>query len=90
MSITTTDLSNNLIAQMFDLPKVKERIASCAENEVVILCPNWSINEPKYPDTADIEQRDWDFSELETYLGTPLYVSDYNDLIADPHGVYNY
>jgi hypothetical protein len=82
------DMSNNLIAQMFNISEVKKMIASCAEDEIVILCPHWSINQPQYPDSADIEQRDWDFSELEQYLDTTLLVNDYDDLIADPHGVY--
>lgn len=38
----------NLIANMFDIKKVKELIKKCPKDEVVILCPHWSINGPKY------------------------------------------
>lgn len=81
--------SPNLIKAMFNLDVVKANIAKCPENEIVILCGNWSINKPKYDESADPEQEGWDFEELESELGTPLYVNDYNDLIADPHGIYN-
>lgn len=79
----------NLIAKMFDIEEVKKRIANCPTDEMVILCNNWSINCPTYPDSADPEHQDWDFQELEDTLDTTLIVTDYNDLAADPHGIYN-
>lgn len=81
--------SPNLIKAMFNLDVVKANIAKCPKDEYVILCGNWSINKPKYDETGDPEQEDWDFQELESELNVSLYVSDYNDLIADPHGIYN-
>lgn len=79
----------NLIKAMFDIDVVKANIAKCPNDEYVIICGNWSINKPKYDENADPEQEDWDFNELESELNVSLYVSDYNDLIADPHGIYN-
>lgn len=74
---------------MFDIDIVKKRIANCPEDEIVILCGHWSINKPKYGEDEDPETEQWDFEELEEKLDTTLYVSDYDDLIADPHGIYN-
>lgn len=79
----------NLIAKMFNLDIVKEQIAKCPEGEIVILCAHWSINCPKYPDSANPDQSDCDFSDFESQLDTTLLVNDYDDLIADPHGLYN-
>lgn len=78
----------NLIANMFDIAKVKEQIANCPKDEVVILCGHWSINGPKYAEDH-AERQDWDFNEFEQQLDTTLLVNDYDDLIADPHGIYN-
>jgi len=82
---------NNLIAQMFNLDAVKQRIANCPHDEVVILCPQWPINKPSYPEDIypDPETEQWDMEELEEILGVTLLVSDYNDLVADPHGLYS-
>lgn len=73
---------------MFNLDKVKQMIANCPNNEVVILCGHWSINKPKYDD-VDPETEYWDFQEFEDEIGEMLFVSDYDDLVADPHGIYN-
>jgi hypothetical protein len=79
----------NLIRRMFDLKVVKANIAKCPKGEVAILCGNWSINKPNYEESADPETEDWDFEEFAKELDTSLYVNDYDDLIADPHGIYN-
>ncbi len=80
----------NKIEEMFDLDKVKVQIKNCPEGEVIILCGHWSINGPKYQDDdQDPEAEYWDFQEFEDKLETTLMVSDYDDLIADPHGIYN-
>lgn len=81
--------SSNLIVAMFDINKIKGQIANCPKNEVTILCPNWPINKPTYPEDIDPETENWDFEEFEQILGVSLYVTDYNDLIADPHGIYS-
>jgi hypothetical protein len=79
----------NLIKGMFDIAIVKANIAKCPTDEIVILCPHWSINKPKYDDATDPETEDYDFQEFEQELNASLYVNDYDDLIADPHGIYN-
>lgn len=80
----------NLIAAMFNIEVIKEQIAKCPIDECVILCGNWSINKPIYPlEDYDVEQEAWDFDELAEMLDTTLLVSDYNDLVADPHGLYS-
>lgn len=79
---------SNLIAKMFDLDKVKKMIEACPIDEVVILCPNWPINKPKYFDALDTDSEQFDLDELEDELNVTISVSDYNDLIADPHGIY--
>lgn len=80
--------TTNLIAAMFNIDIIKKQIANCPAREVVILCHNWSINKPNYGDD-DPEREDWDFTEFSDQLGTTLLVTDYNDLVADPHGIYN-
>lgn len=74
---------------MFDIEAVNKKIANCPKDEVVILCGHWSINKPKYPDDEDPETYDWDWDEFEALLDTTLMVNDYDDLIADPHGIMN-
>lgn len=81
-------MENKMIA-MFNMDKVKEDIKNCPEGEVVILCPHWSINKPKYPDDADPETEQWDWDEMEEQIGEMLMVNDYDDLICDPHGIMN-
>lgn len=78
----------NLIADMFDLDKIKGRIANCHKDEVVILCPDWPVNKPSYPE-GEPEREHFDLEEFEQILGVSLYVTDYYDLIADPHGIIN-
>jgi hypothetical protein len=80
----------NKIAAMFNIEVVKQAIAKCPKGEVVILMGHWSINGPKYdgPD-EDPEAADWDWTDFEEMLDVTLMVSDYDDLIADPHGIYN-
>lgn len=78
----------NLIAGMFNINEVKKNIAACPKDEIVILCAHWSINCPKYAD-ANAEQCDFDFSDFEEQLGVTLLVNDYDDLIADVHGIYS-
>jgi hypothetical protein len=84
----TKDLKNNKLAQLFNLSECKRLIKNCAKDETVILLPHYSINKPDYSD-EDYEGQwsdDWDM--LESYLNYPLIVSDYDDLICDPHGIY--
>jgi hypothetical protein len=81
-------LANNKLAQMFNLPELKKQIDECPKDEVGILLPHYSINKPKYT------QEEWengadndDFLELGDYLGSYLAVSDFDDLVCDPHGI---
>lgn len=84
-----TPESPNLIKAKFNIDVVKANIAKCPKDEVVILCAHWSISKPNYEESADPETEDWDFEEFAKELDTSLYVNDYDDLIADPHGIYN-
>ena len=80
--------TTNKLAAMFNIDVVKKMIASCPNDEIVILCGNWSINKPEYSDEEIDnydEQGDWD--EMEEMIGEMLFVNDYNDLCCDPHGV---
>jgi len=84
-------LANNKLAQMFNLAEVKRRIDECPKNEIVILMPHYSINKPKYTEKESVNGAEfWDFDELGEYLDAFLIVSDFDDLIADPHGITNY
>lgn len=80
----------NPMADMFNLDKVKSMIANCPKNEIVILCGHWSINKPKYSqaDLEDMRESD-DWDEFEREIDAILMVNDYDDLIADPHGIMN-
>lgn len=85
------DLKNNKLAQLFNLVECKKAIKNCPKDETVILLPHYSINRPKYDDCeCDVQSEYWDYTELEQYLNCSLIVSDYDDLIADPHGIYEY
>ena len=74
------DLKANKLAQLFNLPECKKAIKNCPKDEVIILLSHYSINKPEF--------KEWDWSELEEYFNCILIVSDYDDLIADPHGIY--
>ena len=85
----TNNLKANKLAQLFNLVECKKAIKNCPKDETVILLPHYSINRPKYSDEENIDQSEyWDYTELEQYLNCSLIVSDYDDLIADPHGIY--
>lgn len=78
----------NKLREMLDIPKVKEMIANCPENETVILIPHYSINKPAYDGfEQSIESDMFDVEEVEQELGHPLIITDYDDLVVDPHGV---
>jgi len=79
--------TNNKVLAMFNLNEVKKAIANCPADEVVILCGHWSINQPKYSIDEDPETIDWDLYEMEQLLDCYLCVNDYDDLVADPHGI---
>jgi hypothetical protein len=80
-------MTTNKIAEMFNLEYVKQKIANCPKDEIVILCGHWSINKPRYSEDEDPETENWDLDELEQELGHLLMVNDYDDLICDPHGL---
>ena len=82
------DLENNRLAQMFDLEAVKKAIKDCPKDEIVILMPHYNINKPEYSKEECADQYDIeDMLDLGDYLGVFLQVSDYDDLICDPHGL---
>lgn len=75
----------NHFKEMLNIDTCKRLIAKCPDDEIVILCPNYSINiQSKY---SDGEQMDWDFEDFEESIGESLFVNDYDDLCCDPHGV---
>jgi hypothetical protein len=79
----------NRFFELFDIEAVKKQIANCPENEVVILLPHYSINAPQSKSDSD-EDGDayyWEWEEFEQKIGCTLSVTDYDDLVADPHGV---
>jgi hypothetical protein len=78
-------MTNKLI-QMFNIDEVLNQIKNCPKDEVLILLPHYSINKPSY---TDVEVEDWDFYELEQKLNCSLSVTDYDDLVADVHGILN-
>ena len=78
----------NKMIEMFDMNRVKAAIANCPKDEIVIICGNWSIESPDYTDDEISEDADGsDWYEMEQEIGHAMYVSDYNDLCRDPHGV---
>jgi hypothetical protein len=75
---------DNHFLMMLDVNKCKALIARTPSDEITILCPNYSINiQSKYEDG---ELCNADFDALEELLGETLFVNDYDDLCADPHG----
>jgi len=82
--------TNNKVLAMFNLNEVKKAIANCPADEVVILCGHWSINQPKYSIDEDPESIDWDLNEMEQLLDCCLSINDYDDLVADPHGILSF
>lgn len=77
---------NNKIVAMLDLDKVRALIDNCPTDEIVILCSHWSINGPKYAEGEENnEMAQFDFEEFESWANCTIMVSDYDDLIADPH-----
>jgi len=89
MKTQKTISDGNKLASMLNLKKCKEMIKNCAKDETVILIPHYSINKPEYSNEQYINGYDQDdFFELEDYFNCCLIVSDYDDLIADPYGIY--
>ena len=84
-------IENNKLANMLSLDLCRKYIADCPKDETVILIPHYSINKPDYNSIERDEDREnEEFFELGEYLNCSLCVSDYDDLIADPHGLYSY
>ncbi len=79
-----TSVLSNLLGNLNDL---RDEIDATPEGETKILIPNYSINvQSKYDDGEDLQA---EFDEIEKELGHTLIVNDYDDLVADPHGVLN-
>ena len=79
------DLKNNKLAQLFNLTKCKRAIKNCPKDEAVILLSHYSVTKPNYNDESEF----YDFDELQDYFGCSLLVSDFDDLVCDPHGLYS-
>lgn len=81
----------NKLIEMFDLGKVRQMIKECPKDETVILCGHWSINRPKYSDEEqEIACEYFDAEDFEAEVGCSLIWTDYDDLVLDPHGVYQF
>lgn len=75
----------NKVAQMFNLRELRKAVDNCPADEVIILCGHWSINHPD----QDLEDETDDLFELEMELNCSIQVSDFDDLVADVHGILN-
>lgn len=65
----------------FDLCKKLVEDADAKEEEIVILCPHYSINiAMKYDDGEALQ---FDLDELSDHIGHMVEVSDFDDLIVD-------
>jgi hypothetical protein len=81
----------NKLIEMFDLDKVRQMIKECSKNEMVILCTHWSVNRPKYSDEEhEIACEQFDMEDFEAEVGCLLIWTDGDDLVLDPHGVYQF
>ena len=81
-------LENNKLAELFNLDVIKDEIKNCPKDEIIILLPHYSINKPEYSDEEYTNCFDSeDFDDLGDYLGCMLTVTDYDDLVADPHSL---
>jgi len=70
-----------------NLNNLRDEIDATPEGEVKILIPHYSINvQSKYEDGEELQ---YELDEVEDELGCTLIVNDYDDLVADPHGVLN-
>lgn len=79
----------NKLIEMFDMNKVKEAVKNCPKDEVVILA-TWPYDKPEYTkEEIAVDQDGEDWHEFEKEIGCPIMISDYNDLVADPHGIMN-
>lgn len=79
---------NNKVISMFNMDEVKKQINNCPPDEIVILCPHWSINGPKYTIDEHIDDMPyWDMYDMEDFLECCIMVNQFDDLIADPHGI---
>lgn len=78
----------NKVMDMFELETIKILIDKCPADEVVILCPQWPINMPKYT-TEELlnEAPQFDLDEFEDKIGHTVLVSQYSDLVIDVHGI---
>lgn len=80
----TTNMENRFL-ELLDIEKCKQLISECPEDEIVILCPHYSINIASFYE--DGEQLQWDFDDFDEAIGEQCYVNDYDDLCCNPHGI---
>ena len=81
----------NKMMEMFDLKEIRQMIKKCPKDELLILCPHWSINKPKYTNEECEEDNDnWDWYEMEEKLGYNMQINDFDDLVIDVHGLLNF
>jgi hypothetical protein len=80
--------NKNWFKEILDIEECKKQIAACPEGEVVILIPHYSINvQSKYAGSEAGDDIDNDWNDLEEELDTTLEVNQFDDLVANPHGL---
>jgi hypothetical protein len=79
---------SNKLTKILDIEVIRQMIANCPQDEVVIVCPHYSINIAS--EYEDCEELQWDLNELENDLDCVFEVNDYDDLIIDVHGIIEY
>ncbi len=74
--------SENILQNIIDFDICKKIVDKGRDKnqQMVILCPHYSINiASKF---EDVEQLQWDMDELSDYIGEFVEVSDYDDMVV--------
>ena len=81
----------NKLLDIFDIDEIKKQITNCPKNKLVIITSDWAYDRPEYSKEEQKEDKDFkDMQEIEALVGCPVYVDDANQLVADPHGIYEW
>lgn len=70
--------------EILDFDKCKALVKQTPEDEYTILCPHYSIN---VQSKIEGEKLQYDLDELEQVLDCSVFVSQYDDLCANPHNL---
>jgi Mg/Co/Ni transporter MgtE len=86
LEITEGKVPNRLM-EMLNMEKIKKWAEECPQDDTVILISHWSINRPAYTEQEALDGLpEQDQEEVEEELGYPLFVTQFDDLVMDPHG----